>query len=760
VVDYDAVARQWRPVRAVAQVVVGTLAVLAVAYGLLVQLGLPDWVFVATVAVLVVALPVLLLTSFHERKRAWAQTIGTRVPTPTGVERHFRWNKALGGTGMAFALLAVGAGVYMAMRLLGIGPVGTLVASGVLEQRERLVVALFENATPDTTLAETVTELLHVDLAQSPTVTVMEAAQVGTVLSRMERGPDEALTLELATEVAEREGIKAVVAGEIRSLGGGYVLSARLIAAGTRDILWAGRENAANADEVIEAVDRLSADLRGRIGESLRTIRSDPPLARVTTRSTVALRKFIEGQRASSLGDYDRAITLLEEAIAEDSGFAMAWRYLGVVLANTGRDPDRRDSAFSRAMELRDRLTERERYLCEGAYYNYVEDNAQAAAGALRSVLAKYPDDRAALNNLANYYSSLGRNEEAAALRMRSIALGHAPAVTYQGAIGILYELGKPDSARRVLELFAAEYPDHPYVLRFGASFESATRQYDSARAILQHLQTSQRGNPQWEMRVAWDLSEVAFVRGKLAESWRHLRTARARAEELGLRWTQLRPYDVWERETHAWRLLDHHVDRPAALRLMDSRLRDHPLESLAPEDRPYLMLVRFYAQAGESARAREFLEIFEAEVDAETREDRKWERHRARGLVALAEDRYEDAIAELQLEREAAPGCVLCALSGLAEAFDRRGNSDSAVAYYERYLTASSIVRVSADQHILWSTLRRLGELYEQRRDQDNAVRYYNEFVELWNDADPELQPQVEDVRQRIARLVSEPQR
>ena len=53
--------------------------------------------------------------------------------------------------------------------------------------------------------------------------------------------------------------------------------------------------------------------------------------------------------------------------------------------------------------------------------------------------------------------------------------------------------------------------------------------------------------------------------------------------------------------------------------------------------------------------------------------------------------------------------------------------------------------------------TNQRLGELYEAQGDRDKAVEHYNEFVEMWQDADPELQPQVNDVRERLARLVGE---
>lgn len=91
---------------------------------------------------------------------------------------------------------------------------------------------------------------------------------------------------------------------------------------------------------------------------------------------------------------------------------------------------------------------------------------------------------------------------------------------------------------------------------------------------------------------------------------------------------------------------------------------------------------------------------------------------------------------------------------------FDRTGDLDSAVVFYERAIMTRTWDRLDLEWEWLPVVYRRLGELYEQRGDTDNAVNWYNEFVDLWKDADPELQPQVEDVRERIARLVAETQR
>src|SRR5439155_11861433 len=99
-------------------------------------------------------------------------------------------------------LLGLGTAAYTGMRLLGIGPVGTLVASGVLAERDRLVLADFENRTADSTLGPSLTEALRVDLAQSRVVRLLDAAAVGQSLGRMGRAPGAPLDLALARELA------------------------------------------------------------------------------------------------------------------------------------------------------------------------------------------------------------------------------------------------------------------------------------------------------------------------------------------------------------------------------------------------------------------------------------------------------------------------------------------------------------------------------------------------------------------------------
>jgi TolB-like protein len=187
--------------------------------------------------------------------------------------------------------------IYLAMRALGIGPAATLLATGALERGGKIILADFTNLTDDPTLGPSMTEAIRVDLSQSWVVSLMDASVIAETLRRMEHARPAQLDAATAREVAEREGIKAVVTGEVHALGAGYLLLGNLVSPTTGDVLASVRETAADDAELIVALDRLSAGLRDRIGEPLKAIRASPSLDQVTTPSLAALRQYSQAKR-------------------------------------------------------------------------------------------------------------------------------------------------------------------------------------------------------------------------------------------------------------------------------------------------------------------------------------------------------------------------------------------------------------------------------------------------------------------------------
>ena len=133
-------------------------------------------------------------------------------------------------------------------------------------------------------------------------------------------------------------------------------------------------------------------------------------------------------------------------------------------------------------------------------------------------------------------------------------------------------------------------------------------------------------------------------------------------------------------------------------------------------------------------------------------------------GAVAMAEGRFTEALREFQAYAASTRDCMPCGLPALAQAYDRAGQPDSAIAVYQRYLTIPDPIRLGSwrvgddDATQLAPAHKRLGELYEQRGDRARARVHYERFVELWKDCDPELRPAVLEVRQRLRQFTGDP--
>jgi tetratricopeptide (TPR) repeat protein len=725
------------PARILALFLAASAVVLVITWLLMLQLGLPDWVLLAAAILLAIGFPIIFATA----------VVGWRG----GSHRLFNWPKAISGGFLAFAGLGILTAGYMLARALGIGPVGSLIAAGTLRDRERIIVADFENRTGDRLLGDALTEAFRVDFAQSPSVTAVEPEFVRDVLGRMGKPDSVRVDLPLAREVAIREGIKAVIAGDIRPAGSQFVLSARLVGAEDGGVLAAYRETAKDSGEVIRAVDRLSKRLRTRIGESLRSVRASPPLERVTTSSMDALRKYSRGLQVADQGDVARGVALLEEAIALDSGFAMAHRKVGVLLWNTQQRRSRMIAALTKAFEFRNRLTNRERYLAEGSYYSGVTGERDKARDAYRTLLDTDPNESIALNNLGLEYMWVRDYNAAAQVYARAIAVESS--LTYYTNLGFaLFAQGSTDSARAVLQLAERKFPGNPLAEVYLAFLHSATEGYDSASSRLRPLVEERQPDPTWRSFSAFHLANIAAARGCLVEANRWIQTAKSAEEERDAVPGYLR-FAAWQSLVTA--LVQGRSSE--AVRQLETALARHPLDSLTPAERPYLDLAKAYAATERPARARSLLDEYERIVPVSLRRNEEPQRLITRGFLALAENRPQEAIAAF---RSADHGdCQICALAGLGRSYDLAGQPDSALAVYERYLATPGLYRIMDGDGIWLPALHyRLGELYEGRGEREKAASHFGRFIDLWRGADPVLQPRVAEARRHLAALTAEP--
>jgi Flp pilus assembly protein TadD len=404
---------------------------------------------------------------------------------------------------------------------------------------------------------------------------------------------------------------------------------------------------------------------------------------------------------------------------------------------------------LTQAFEHRDRLTERERYLTEGSYYWGVADDDEAAMAAYESLLDVYPDDPWAMNNLAILYDEVRDFRRAEQLFTRAIELDSAGALYYGNAIGTQVAQGKYGDAEYTLDRMGELFPEHPNVQMHATALASSLFDYETAEQHVLELREAQRASPLLQRFASFNLAQLAEVRGRLREAERHILEVMAAAEAEG---------DVAIHVASAVRLAFHDLwfrgQPESAMRSVEDVLARHPLETIAAAERPYGLLATFYALAGRPARARAYLVEYEAAVEDGTilanPEDGG---DAAKGILALAEGRVDDAISELRAI-DVGP-CTICVLPMLGQAYDQAGETDSVVAVYERYVTTPWLGRLDAgDWFALAVIYERLGGLYELSGDAEKATLYYGRFVELWSDADPDLQPRVEAARRALERL------
>lgn len=728
--------------------------------------GLPGWTPSFAFVLLLIGLPIVIATTFVQkgmpslrgeyRDAVDPETLVGRVPDevyqnpaahPLHGERLFTWRNAiLGGVG-AGTLLVAAVIAYVGMWAAGIGPMGNLVAQGVIAQGDAVVLATFADHTGEG-LGEVVTEALRVDLSRAEVLRVVDGAELGDVMTLMQLPEGTPFSAEVAREVAIRQGIKAVLHGDVASAGTGYLITASLQEAESGRSMASFRSTASGPDDVIGAIDRLSQDVREKSGESLRKIRAGEPLEAVTTASLPALRLYAESDQALDSGEDDRAIELLGQALALDSAFAMAWRRLSVVYNNTGVNPEGRVEAATQAYDHRNRLTERERYLAEANYYSTVAQDRARTIAAYQNVLRVAPDERSALNNLANEYQAIEDYARADSLYRRAVDGPGRSTTAFQNLVRNRFAMGRFPEAADVLKEYEAAYPNDAgmWEWRFWTAFLLG----DMEEAV-SHAEpvASDPGEPPYVRANALDhLGQVAYWQGRLDDGRRYF----LEAERVG---AQVGPGFAWVRRL--WTGYSEAVvgDPQWALSHVRDGMRDGTFDSMAPLERNHYFTGLNLALGGDKAGVAAVRKDLEASVPAERRgvEDRL-DMERIGILVRAASGERDGVVEALDAnitEYGCGPGrCYMAERAWLAE---QVGDSAEAVRFHEAVRQRGFNFPELNGPYRLRSTLR-LGPLYDEAGDTAHAIEAYQRLVDQWAGADARGQRVVDHARARIAAL------
>jgi eukaryotic-like serine/threonine-protein kinase len=357
---------------------------------------------------------------------------------------------AADGIGLRWKLIVPTAAIVL---LLSLGGYFYFHRTPKLTDKDTIVLADFTNTTGDPVFDGTLRQGMAVQLEQSPFLSLISEQRIQHTLRLMGRSADAQLTPELAREICERIGSAAVLEGSIASLGSQYVLGLSAKACSTGDILVEEQAQAARKEDVLNALSQIASKFRTRVGESLIAVeKHNTPLAEATTPSLEALKAYTAGIKVEFANGTVAAVPLLQHAVEIDPKFALAHAHLGLMYSSFGESALSMEST-SKAYQLRDRASDRERFFITAMYDRQVTGNLEKAQQTLNLWAQTYPREmlpHGLLSGFAN--QGLGNYEKSIEEAEKAIALDPDLTPAYVNLAFSYYCLGRLEEADSTLQ--------------------------------------------------------------------------------------------------------------------------------------------------------------------------------------------------------------------------------------------------------------------------------------------------------------------
>ena len=417
-----------------------------------------------------------------------------------------------------------------------------------LTGKDVLVLADFTNTTGDPVFDVTLREAFAVQLEQSPFLKVLGDEQMRQDLRLMGRPAGEHITNQIAREICQREGEKAMIGGSIASLGKTYAITLQATNCQTGETLAREHVEAEDKEHVLRAVATAAKGMRAKLGESLASIqeRTIPP-EQVSTTSLEAFQAYALGRAQVILGSSMTALPFFQRATELDPNFALAHRWLGNMWCNSG-EYDRCAEHQKKAFALIDRVGERERLEILARYYFSGTGELNRAADTYQLLARTFPRDpflpnalglihglagewekavseheeaiavaprfAYAYSNLVTAYSCLGRFAEAKALAGKGLALGLDFPSIHLALLRIAYVQGDRAEAGKHIQSLAGTLEEYQS-LALQAANAAALGQLRKGRESLERAgeMTRQQGLPETAARLlALEALQAALV--------------------------------------------------------------------------------------------------------------------------------------------------------------------------------------------------------------------------------------------------------
>ncbi len=400
-----------------------------------------------------------------------------------------------------------------------------------LTDKDVLVLADFANATGDPIFDGTLRQGLSVQLEQSPFLSIISDEKIQQTLGLMGQPADVKLIPAVAREVCQRTASVAVLNGAIARIGTQYLLTLKAVNCENGKTLASTEAQASDQNHVLDALGKVSIEIRNKLGESLSTIqRFDTPLEQATTPSLEALKAYSSGLQTMRTKGPDAATPFFKHAVELDPNFAVAYAYLGILKSST-LEPGLSVMYRTKAYELRDRTSETEKYWIAAAYHKGVTGNIPKAIEACDLWIQDYP--RSELPHLylgAAVLPVVGQYERAAEESLAGVRLRPDFPLAYAFGIRAYTSLNRFDQAKVTYEQALERKLHTPYI--DVVMYQLAFAQDDTA-AMAQHVGKLEP-LPRWGHQVLSMEGDTVAYSGHLKDARELTRRAMDNAQRAG----------------------------------------------------------------------------------------------------------------------------------------------------------------------------------------------------------------------------------
>jgi serine/threonine protein kinase/Tfp pilus assembly protein PilF len=321
-----------------------------------------------------------------------------------------------------------------------------------LTDRDTIVLADFSNTTGDAVFDDTLRQALSVELEQSPFLRIITEHQVQETLRLMGKPSDVRLTPQIAGEVCQRTNSTAALHGSIAQIGTEYSLDLKAVNCASDESLAITEAQASDKNHILAALNTVASSMRTELGESLSMVQKfATPVERATTPSLEALHAFSLGVKTKDTTGDEAAIPLFEEAIKLDPSFAMAYALLGTSYSNL-EERSRGAEMLKKAYDLRERVSEQEKFYIEAYYYDLVLGDLAQAMQQYEHWAQVYPRDDRPVGNLGLIYGYIGQHEKAVIQAREALRLQSESGLRYANLVQGYVHVGRLPEAQSTVE--------------------------------------------------------------------------------------------------------------------------------------------------------------------------------------------------------------------------------------------------------------------------------------------------------------------